>query len=294
MPSNSDKIATRPGPKSAVAHLTSVHPPFDTRIFVKECCSLAAAGRDVALVACHRCDEIVDGVQIYALTKHEGRLRRMLVTQFEVLRRARESEAEIVHIHDPELIPVAVLLKASGRRVIYDVHEDLPKQITAKEWIWRGVRYPVAQFARCAEWVADLLFDGIVAVTPQIADRFSAHKTILVQNYPLTHELYPATPTPYSQRPPVAAYIGGITRIRGAHELVDAMDQLRGGIAARLELAGPFSSLNLQNELKQRPGWEAVSYLGIIDRKGVCDTLSRARVGLVTFLPSANHMHANP
>jgi pyruvoyl-dependent arginine decarboxylase (PvlArgDC) len=46
-----------------IVHLSSVHPRYDTRIFVKQCRSLAALGHTVTLVVADgRGDEHVDGV----------------------------------------------------------------------------------------------------------------------------------------------------------------------------------------------------------------------------------------
>src|SRR5271170_7648083 len=61
-----------------IVHLTSVHSPFDVRIFSKECCSLAQAGFQVTIVAPHSRDEIVDNVCIKAVpsANGNGRIRR--------------------------------------------------------------------------------------------------------------------------------------------------------------------------------------------------------------------------
>ena len=135
--------------KRNIAHLTSVHPAFDNRVFFKECRSLVQAGYNLALVAPHKHDEIVEGIRIHAIPKPRNRLKRMVGASAHVFRKAVELKADLYHFHDPELLPVGLILKARGKRVIYDIHEDLPRAIFAGSRInhqikktWKNLRSP--------------------------------------------------------------------------------------------------------------------------------------------------------
>jgi len=57
--------------------LTSVHLPFDARIFHKEAKTLVKAGYDVTLIAQHNKKEIVDGIKIIPLPRAKNRFDRM-------------------------------------------------------------------------------------------------------------------------------------------------------------------------------------------------------------------------
>jgi hypothetical protein len=61
-----------------VVHLTSVHPRYDVRIFVKECSSLAKKYQVSLIVADGKGDETVNDVQILDVGKFNGRLNRIL------------------------------------------------------------------------------------------------------------------------------------------------------------------------------------------------------------------------
>ena len=262
---------------------------------MKERGSLASSGRDTCLIACHSSNETKNGVRvIVAIARQPGRMRRMLATPFQVLWKAVRSGAKIVHFHDPELIPAGLLLRIAGRRVIYDAHEDLPRQIQSKEWLPPYLRRPVAGLAEALEWLAGRSFDGVVAATPDIAKRFPARKTLVVQNFPIADELYCDVSTAYAERPMVLTYIGGVSRERGAVEMIDAMDKVGEELGATLELAGPFFVAQLESDLAALPGWRKARYLGVLDRGGVRDAMSRARAGLVLLHPTESYLRAYP
>ena len=94
-----------------VCHLTSVHPPFDIRIFHKECKTLSQAGYQVVLIAPHDEEEELDGVRIWAIPKTKSRLERMTKIQWKLYKEALKQDVDIFHFHDLELLPAGLLLK---------------------------------------------------------------------------------------------------------------------------------------------------------------------------------------
>jgi hypothetical protein len=274
-----------------ITHLTSVHSPFDTRIFLKECKTLAAAGYEVVLIVPHDRDEIVDGVQIRAISKPKNRRERMVGTVLQVLKRALDEDAEVYHFHDPELIPIGLLLKVKGKCAIYDVHETVPEDILGKTWIAPPLRNSVAWSVRHLENYAAKRFDAVVAATPFISDRFLklGCRAVNVNNYPILSELY-LHDVDWSQKERAVGYVGGIGKIRGIFEIVEALEQTN----AKLLLAGQFSDLEQRDRVAAMPGWTQVEELGQLNRKEVAQTLAKVMAGLVLFHPTPYHVTAQP
>lgn len=277
-----------------VAHLSSVHPAVDTRISVKECGALAAAGYDVVLVCPHDGPDVVNGVRVAGVRRRSGRGARMLLSGLDVLRAALRERADVYHFHDAELLPVGLILRLMGATVIYDVHEDLPRQILAKSWIPGPLRAPAAVAAEGVEFALARLMSGIVAATPPIARRFPAGRTVTVQNFAMPDELRIAAPTPYHERNATFVYVGGITAIRGIFEMLAAIDRVPEGLGARLVLAGLLSEPELRADLERAPGWKRTDYLGWQTREQVAAHLDRARAGLLLIHPTRNYLDSYP
>lgn len=277
-----------------INHLTSVHPAFDTRIFHKECLSLAQAGHEVTLIAPHDHDEKVKGVRIKAVPRPKNRRERMTRTVWRVFQAALKERADLYHFHDPELIPAGVLLKLFGKTVIYDVHEDLPRQTLGKYWIPGWMRPLIMRAAELAEYIGPAMFDGVIGATPAIARRFPRAKTIIVRNFPLLDEFMAVEARPYTQRPRVIVYIGLLSEFRGLKEMIKGVDLLPESLCVRLKLAGNFSPPGLEAQMSLIPGWKKVEYLGWQSREGVARLLAEARIGLVLLHPRPNYLTSLP
>ncbi|NES18712.1 MAG: glycosyltransferase family 4 protein [Symploca sp. SIO3E6] len=273
-------------------HLTSVHSAFDTRLYHKECSSLAKAGYEMHLIAPGAIDQVKNGVTLHGVTKiNSSRLSRMTKTVWDVYQKAITINAKIYHFHDPELIPVGLLLKAQGKKVIYDVHEDVPKDILDKTWIAKPFRQTVAWIIKKLENFGAEYFDAVVAATPFICDRFSKLNchAVNVNNYPILSELH-LPEIDWLQKERAVCYVGGINDIRGIQEMIEAV----GKTDAKLLLAGEFSDVSQYNQAVTMPGWTQVQELGQLNRIEVAQTLAKSMAGLVLFYPKANHINAQP
>ena len=275
-----------------VAHLTSVHPRDDTRVFLKECRSLAARGHNVTLVVADGLgDDTRDGVRIVDVGRVSGRVARMRKTTRRVYEKAVELDCDLYHFHDPELLIAGLRLKLRGKKVIYDAHEDLRKDILSKYYLPPSVRTPVAYLAQLIEFAVSKRLSGVIAATPGIQNKFSQSgaRSVAVCNYPIVEEL---EPTPWAHKEQKVCYVGGLTSARGAIELVLALDSVK--TDTQLLLAGSFSEPGLEQKAQATPGWQRVVPLGFLNRSGVRDVMARSMAGLVTLLPAPNSIDSLP
>ncbi len=274
-----------------VCHLTSAHTRYDIRIFQKECISLCDAGYDVSLVVADGLGyEVKEGIKIYDVGKKNGRIKRFTQTTKNVYNKAIQINSDIYHFHDPELMFWGNKLLKKGKKVIYDIHEDLPSQIFSKKYLNKFVRGVLSWGIKIIENNYAKRYTKLIVVTSKIKERFLKlnPQTYIINNYPITKELQ--TNTRYEDKFNEICYIGNITEKRGIHEIIESLKYSK----ILLNLAGNFYNHELQAKVEQLPGWEKVKFHGFVDRLEARSLLARSKVGLVLFKPERNHIYAQP
>ncbi|MCW5514643.1 glycosyltransferase family 4 protein [Muriicola sp. Z0-33] len=277
-----------------VCHFTTVHPRYDTRVFVKECKSLARNGYDVTLiVADGQGDEIKDGVQILDIGSYSGRFQRVISFSKKIYQKAISLNADIYHFHDPELLYVGKKLAKKGKKVIYDAHEDVPRQLLTKAYIPSIFKSTLSRlFEKYEDNIASKLA-GIATATPFIRDRFLSNNPMAVeiQNFPFIAEFTTAPEAGDKAKDNHICYVGAISKVRGFPTIVDALEYA-GNV--ELLLGGKFESEELRSLTTQSKGWSKVSELGFLSRKDVSQTLMKSVAGLVVLEPTINYLDSIP
>jgi len=263
--------------------LTTVHPPFDIRIFHKEAKSLIKLGYNVTLIAQHNRNEIVDGVKIIALSEPRNRFTRIFGLTWRAFYLALRQRADIYHFHDPELIFIGILLKLFGKKVIYDVHEDVSKQIMNKGWLGNNqIKKFVAFTMNAIEQIGALLFNKIIVVTPDIARKFPKNKVVILRNFPILQLIDNTASVNYKKNRPVIIYAGGLNRIRGIKEVIQATEYIND--RAELWLLGKWENEEFRKECVKLNGWKRTKYLGLKKLEETYSFMKISNIGIVNFL----------
>lgn len=266
-----------------VCHITSAHQKEDVRIFRKECISLAQAGYDVYLVQQGECYE-KSGVHLVGFgTLASSRIKRMLQTSRVAYQKALEVDADIYHLHDPELLSYALKLKKKGKKVIFDSHEFYAEQFKHKTYIPRPFRGIVAKlYAIRQTWILNRI-DGLIFpcfVNGKNPFEGQRCRMALVNNVPLLEELYDRYDPMAVKWENTVCHIGSLTHNRGITHLIKAAETANCTVC----LGGKFESAEYEAQVRALPEFSRVNHLGQLDRQQVLEALQKTPVGIATLL----------
>ena len=267
-----------------VVHMTSAHPRYDQRILWRECCSLREQRYDVALIVndAQASETLKNGIRILSTGfVPKGRKQRMTEGVKRIYELGIAQDADIYHLHDPELLTVALKLKKQGKKVIFDSHETYGENIKEKMWIPAAMRNLLAVAYNAYESYVCRRIDGVIHVGKYDGqDWFSdrSKRFVYVGNFPKLSE-YEGVPVPdYTTRKNVC-FSGGIAKEFGILTLVTAVDKAQ----TELILAGRFIPDSFRAEVAVQDSHHVVQYQGYLNRREIFELYARCAVGMCVF-----------
>ncbi|HUF10019.1 MAG TPA: glycosyltransferase [Rhodothermales bacterium] len=271
--------------KQRAAHVTTVHNPLDPRIYRKEIATLRAASYETWLIARDTPGRDPDP---FFLGVSDGRgLWDRLRRHVQSLRHIHALRPRVVHIHDPELIPLAYLARAMvGCKVIYDMHEDYAgrRQLGGRllrvleRWCFRWVDHVI---------LAEASYESIL--------RGRSTPSTPVLNYVLPpHRLGPDKRSGGL----TLIYTGTISNSRGLSHMLDLAAEIkRAGLDWRMKIVGVSHIPAERARAEQRIAREGLD--SVLERVGwdryvpwseIVAQYADAHLGLALFEPLPNHV----
>lgn len=285
----------------SVGVVTSVHAPWDVRIFHRECRALAAAGHRVTLLApADFAREERDGVTLVGFPRPARRLGRIRLW-WQLFREALRLRPEVVHFHDPELlllVPLFRLARGKRLRLIYDVHEYFADAIRVKHWIPRAFRPTLSFLAGRMERFLARGVDGLVLAVEGQSSLFPNFRgpIAVVRNLPSQALFADPQPHPALDVPAFRLiYVGLILPQRGIDVLLEAMrilheQEVRDVV---LFLIGPETSpaymRDIQAFVRKHGLEEQVRWLGPVPPDQLEHYLAAADAGVAPGLYTAQY-----
>lgn len=192
-----------------IAVATCAHRGNDARIAHRQVAALLAAGHDVTLIAPPPSPFVDPRLTHLEVRRAVG--RRRFRSWWDVRRALLRLKADVLIIHDPELL--WVVRPSCADALVWDVHEDFESVIVDRPYIPRWAGPLVRLVVRGVVVRAQHRFHILVAEASYIS-MFSG--AMVVPNTTLV-----ASRCPPPSRPDCVVYVGRISTSRGLHEMIE-------------------------------------------------------------------------
>ncbi|KYH05491.1 hypothetical protein A1704_10320 [Chryseobacterium cucumeris] len=249
------------------------------------CKSLASNDIRVSLVVADgKGNETIDNVEIIDIGAPDGRLKRITKTTSKVFNKAKELNADVFHLHDPELLLVANKLKKLNKKVIFDSHEDTVNTILVSPYLKSPFSNIISLLYENFERYICKKIDGVVGATPHIESYFKkfAKQTENINNYPILSDKKQERIS-WDEKKNEVCYVGSIDGTRGIKDLMNSLELAKSKV--KLNLAGMYSSPALEKEIKEHKDYHLVNDFGYVNSEEVDSIYNRSLVGVVTLHP---------
>ncbi|WP_159619803.1 glycosyltransferase family protein [Ruania rhizosphaerae] len=262
-----------------------MHDPEDARIRHRQIPALTAAGMYVTYAAPFRAFGRTPppGVRGIDLPRARGRRRLRAVLRARSMIRRVGKSADIIILHDPDLLVAAAGLGNKDGRIVWDVHEDTAAAIGMREWVPPVLRRPLRWLIQMAEHLAEKRFSLLLA-EHSYAERFRRPHPVI----PNSNWVPESPPEPPGDTRVV--YLGSITTPRGGREMIEVA---RAAPELQVTLIGPADA-TMEPELEAAHASGVLTWLGFVPNDEATQMLDGALAGLALLHDQPNYAHSLP
>ncbi|WP_404334448.1 glycosyltransferase [Planococcus rifietoensis] len=277
-----------------IVHLALMHSDKDSRIFRKECLSLEKNGHTVTYITSNNKEVLeineesnITVIKMPLLGKSKAAKRINYYKSIHKL--ALELDADIYHIHEPDLLVVGDRLSSANRIVVFDAHEDYQGYkygANSKSSITKKVKMKLISIAY---WnlikYSSLKINNVITAGENIANYYRGKElnVEVLNNYPILNNDYDSIPKEeYLKRQNLVCYVGGVNNQRRIENLLGIF---KNQIDSKFVYAGP-----IHPSLKYVVENDSTSvYKGILDAKEMQNLYRSSKVGVILLTPEKNH-----
>jgi len=273
--------------------VTIVHTPTDARIYHRQIRALLTAGHHVTYVAPFRGFSLptatfdnIPRLTVIDVTRATGRNRLNALRHAKRLITTHAPQHDVVLLHDPELLTIASKRILGDTPVVYDVHEHAAAALTERTYLPAFVRRLAGAFVTRLERRAERRHSVILA-EPGYQARFQRRHAV-VENVPWAAHNPAAAATAHQ-----VVYLGRISRLRGANEMLQLGERLHASGGPTLTLIGPVDD-DVAKAVNDAHHAGTIRWLGPLANDVALRTMAGAYVGLSLLYDTANYRVSRP
>ncbi|WP_221074089.1 glycosyltransferase [Agarivorans aestuarii] len=225
--------------------------------------------------------------------KYKSRFQRFLLQPY-ILYRILRFNADIYHLHNPDTIFIAMVLKLLRKKVIYDTHEDFSRKVLVRGWVPQALRRPLSFLVSSLELFLHNVCDGFIVTQKSQEKKFCS--STLIDNAPLVATQKVASRALDDNSKIIKLiFIGGISEDRGLGNMLKLTEKMNRRHPTKLTLIGPvINGLSVSDLQRELVGNRAVSYLGVLEQERAFDILKQSHLGLILFNDVADYADICP
>ncbi|MCH9695900.1 MAG: glycosyltransferase [Gammaproteobacteria bacterium] len=232
------------------------------------------------------------GMRVITVRSTPGTIFRPLLNLKKWFDLCRELDADVFILRNPDTTLLAFLLRATGRNVIYDTHEDFSKRPMIRDISPAFVKPLLAKLITLLEKLLARSMNAVLVTQAQQVEGLGA-RTVLQPNAPLLDGPIIDELAAIARRQkcdiPTIVYVGEITENRGLWPMLDLIERTNTSAPCVLRIAGWFESEQLQRAAESHPGWRHVDFVGKVSHAEALGCIRDSDIALALLAPVADY-----